>query len=86
MPASPVLKTKIERILRAQFPQQGETVDVSDGSGDNIHVIVVSRTFDNMREKSKQELLWGAIDKSNLTDAEKVKISMILPYSPDDLK
>lgn len=86
MPASPVLKTKIERILRVKFPQQGETVDVSDGIGDNIHVIVVSRTFDNMREKSKQELLWGAIDKSDLTDAEKVKISMILPYSPDDLK
>jgi acid stress-induced BolA-like protein IbaG/YrbA len=86
MPASAALKTKIERILRAQFPQQGETVDVSDGSGDNIHVVVVSRQFDHMREKSKQDLLWGAIDRSDLTDGEKVKISMILPYSPDDLK
>lgn len=86
MPASPVLKSKIERILRTQFPKQGETVDVSDGSGDNIHVIVVSRQFDSMREKSKQDLLWGTIDKGDLTDAEKVKISMILPYSPDDLK
>lgn len=86
MPANPVLKTKIERILRAQFPQQGETVDVSDGSGDNIHVIVVSRKFDDLGEKSKQDLLWRAIDESDLTDAEKVKISMILPYSPDDLK
>ena len=37
-------------------------------------------------EKEKQELLWGAIDKSNLSDAEKVKISLILPYSPSDLK
>ncbi|MEI8078083.1 MAG: hypothetical protein WCH61_00460 [bacterium] len=86
MPASATLKNKIEHILRAQFPQQGETVDVSDGSGDNIHVIVVSRQFDHMREKSKQDLLWGAIDRSDLTDGEKVKISMILPYSPDDLK
>lgn len=86
MPASAALKTKIEHILRVQFPQQGETVDVSDGSGDNIHVIVVSRQFDHMREKSKQDLLWGAIDRSDLTDGEKVKISMILPYSPDDLK
>ena len=86
MPASATLKKKIENILRAQFPQQGETVDVSDGSGDNIHVIVVSRQFDNMREKSKQDLLWGAIDRSDLTNEEKVMISMILPYSPDDLK
>ena len=85
MPASSELKTKIENILHEKFPQRGETVDVSDGFGDNIHVIVVSRRFDHLREKEKQELLWGAID-SNLTDAEKVKISMILPYSPDDLK
>lgn len=86
MPANLALKTKIEEILRAQFPQPGETVDVSDGSGDNIHVVVVSRQFDNMREKSKQDLLWGTIDRSVLNDADKVKISMILPYSPDDLK
>jgi len=86
MPASAALKTKIEQILRAQFPQQGETVDVSDGSGDNVHVVVVSRQFDHMREKAKQDLLWSAIDRSDLSDAEKVKISMILPYSPDDLK
>lgn len=86
MPANTALKTKIEKILREQFPNTGETVDVSDGSGDNIHVIVVSRQFDNMREKAKQDLLWGPIDRSDLNDADKVKISMILPYSPDDLK
>ncbi len=84
MPADPQLKNKIETILRAGFP--GETVDVSDGHGDNIHVIVVSRKFDGMREKEKQELLWSAIDKSDLSEAEKVMISLILPYSPGDLK
>ena len=57
-----------------------------DGSGDNIHIVVVSRQFDNMQKKSKQDLLWSAIERSDLTDAEKVTISMILPYSPDDLK
>lgn len=84
MPADPQLKKKIETIISAEFP--GETVDVSDGHADNIHVIVVSRKFDGMREKEKQELLWGAIDKSNLSEEEKVKISLILPYSPSDLK
>lgn len=84
MPADPQLKKKIETIISAEFP--GETVDVSDGHGDNVHVIVVSRKFAGMREKEKQELLWGAIDKSNLSDEEKVKISLILPYSPSDLK
>lgn len=84
MPASPQLKAKIENILRTEFP--GETVDVSDGYADNIHVIVVSHRFAGMREKEKQDLLWGAIDKSDLTDGEKVLISLILPYSPSDLK
>ncbi len=31
MPANTALKTKIEKTLREQFPNTGETVDVSDG-------------------------------------------------------
>ena len=84
MPADAKLKKKIKGILAKVFP--GETVDVSDGLGTNIHVVVVSGKFKGKREKQKQEMLWGAIDKSILTDAEKVKISLILPYSPSDLK
>lgn len=84
MSADPQLKKKIEDILRAEFP--GETVDVSDGYGENIHVIIVSRKFDGMRETEKQDRLWSVIDKGGLSDFEKTRISMILPYSPSDLK
>jgi acid stress-induced BolA-like protein IbaG/YrbA len=84
MPADPVLKKKVEEILRIEFPN--ETVDVSDGHADNIHVVVVSQKFSQMHEKEKQDLLWDAINKSSLADSEKVKISLILPYSPADLK
>ena len=80
------LKSRIEQILRTHFSNPGEAVDISDGIGDNIHVVVVSRRFDCMPEKAKQDLPWAAIDASDLTDAEKVKISLILPYSPEDLK
>ena len=61
-------------------------VDVSDGFRDNVHVIVVSRKFDNMREKEKEDFLWGAIDRIGLSEEEKVRISLVLPYSPDELK
>jgi len=84
MSANPELKEKIEHALRTRF--QGETVDVSDGYGDNVHVIVVSRRFNGLQEKEKQDLLWQELDQSGLTDEEKVKISLILPYSPADLK
>jgi acid stress-induced BolA-like protein IbaG/YrbA len=84
MPADAALKQQIHDILRERFP--GETVDVSDGYGDNIHVVVVSRQFDGLREREKQDLLWTAIDRSGLSDHEKTLISLILPYSPGDLK
>lgn len=78
------LKEQIKAILQKEFPS--ETVDVSDGYAENIHVIVVSHRFTGLSETQKQDLLWGAIDRSNLDFKDKCKISLILPYSPSDLK
>lgn len=75
---------RIEAALRAQFPQ--DTVDVTAGYGTNLHVLVVSRRFDDLSEKAKQDLLWSAIDHAQLTDAEKTRISLMLAYSPASLK
>jgi len=76
---------KIEQILRPHF--RLDTVDVSSsGIRDNIHVVVVSRKFDNMTEKQKQEHLWGLIDNSNLTEEQKNHISLIVPSTPAELK
>lgn len=84
IPACIELKTKIEQILQQAFP--GETVDVSDGYQENVHIVVVSRKFTGLSEKEKQEMLWGVIDNSDLADAEKLSISLLVPYSPGDLK
>lgn len=79
------LLVRIREILKPDFPH--DTIDVSlSGVRDNVHVIVVSRVFDNLGERQKQEHLWGLLDKSNLSDDEKERISLILAYSPDDLK
>jgi hypothetical protein len=76
---------RIRSMLKTSFPD--DTVDVTlSGIRDNIHVVVVSRKFDNLRESEKQETLWALIDESNLTAEEKSRISLILAYSPDDLK
>ncbi len=84
MAADASLKQKIEELLKAEFP--GETVDVSDGYKDNIHIVVVSRKFNDMREKEKLDVVWQIIDGSDLTDAQKTLISLIVPYSPRELK
>ena len=81
-------RTQIKRILsealRQEFPH--DTVDVSDGYKDNIHVVVVSRSFDEMGEREKQQVLWRVIDRTELTEEEKQLISLVYPVSIRELK
>lgn len=78
------VKRTLEDSFRREFPR--DTVDISDGYGDNIHVLVVSRRFDPLDEKSKQDLLWSIIDKSPLSEQERGLISLVLPVSPAEIK
>ena len=80
----PEIKAILEQAFRAEFPN--DTVDISDGYQNNIHVLVVSRRFDGMSEKDKQDALWQIIDGTDLTDAEKALISLIMPVSPAEVK
>ena len=70
--------------LRKEFPD--DTVDISDGYEDNIHILVVSRKFDELTEAQKQDVLWRIIDRTDLTDAEKSLISLVMPVSPAEIK
>lgn len=79
------LKKRIYDALKLEFPD--ETVDISDGYRDNIHVLVVSRKFDKFSEKKKMAYLWEAITANGVfTDEELAKISLLLAYSPKELK
>lgn len=80
----PKLKSALEQAFRKEFPH--DTVDVSDGYQDNIHILVVSRRFDKMDEQQKQDLLWGVIDSTDLTEGERVLISLVMPLSPAEIK
>jgi hypothetical protein len=81
-------RTQIKRILsdafREKFPH--DTVDVSDGVDDLIHVLVVSRQFDKMTPKQQDELMWRIVDRAPLTGDEKGLVSLIHPLSPRQLK
>jgi hypothetical protein len=70
--------------LRAKFP--ADTVDISDGYDGNLHVLVVSRAFDRMSEKRKRDLVWRIIDATDLSDDEKSRVSVVLPFSVAELK
>jgi hypothetical protein len=72
--------------LRAQFPGEGNYVDVSDGYDDLIHVLVVSRIFDGMTEPARQDLVWEALEQAPLTRDQKRLVSLVVPLTPDQVK
>lgn len=81
-------RTDIKKALfdafRKAFPE--DTVDISDGYQGNIHILVVSRSFDSLSEKQKQQRLWDVIDRTDLSDEEKQLISLVYPVSVAELK
>lgn len=78
------VKSVLESAIRAEFPK--DTVDVSDGYKDNIHVLVVSRRFDSMTDDEQRDLLWSLIDRAGLDEGEKALISLALAVSPAMIK
>lgn len=78
------IKRILEGAFRAEFPL--DTVDISDGYKENIHVLVVSRRFDEMAEAIKTDLMWGIIDSSPLREREKRLISLVYPVSIKEIK
>ena len=76
---------RIESILRDRYP--GDTIDASlSGIRDNIHVLVVSKTFDDLSETQKQERLWDVLRAGGLSEADLNRISLILPLSVQELQ
>ncbi len=78
------IKKAIEVAIRKEFPT--DTVDISDGYGSNIHVMVVSRRFDSMDDAIQRDLLWTLIRSAGLDDQEEALISLALTISPSIIK
>ncbi len=84
-PKGPIdLKHKLESALRVAFPN--DTVDVSDGYKGNVRVLVVSRKFDGKSEYERQTLLRTAIDSGSLSKQQTNKISVLLAFSPAEIR
>jgi len=82
-PAAAGLQVEVERVFRAAYPLP-DFVDVSPGYRSNVHVVIVSRKFDNMTERQKHDTVWEIAREHFGKDAQ--RISILLAYSPDELK
>jgi len=82
-----VTTEKISKIIRSYLINSNDYyVDVSlSGISDNIYIIVVSRFFDDMKEKQKHDYIWNIIENSNLSREERLRISMVTVMNPDDI-
>ncbi len=80
------LKQKIRDVLMGgYFRDREDLVDVSDGSDDCIHVVIVSRKFDGRRMKEKHDLIWSELSR-NLPPEVWGKVSLSIGVSPEELK
>lgn len=88
--ADAALKQKIRDALKSgYFSDENDLVDVSDGSdgaaGENVHVVVVSRKFDDQRSAEKEDRIWSILTQK-LQPEEWQKITLSIGVSPEELK
>lgn len=84
--AEQAVKDHIRDSLRnAYFNKLDDLVDVSDGDGDNIHIVVVSRQLGGKRAKEKTDLLWSILTQ-NLPPEQWGKITLVTATTPEELK
>lgn len=88
--ADAILKQKIRDALKCgYFSDENDLVDVSDGSdgaaGENVHVVVVSRKFDDQQSEEKEDRIWSIL-MQNLKPEEWQKVTLSIGISPEELK
>jgi len=80
------LKKKIHDVLKdGYFHDADDLVDISDGPGDSIHVVIVSRKFDGRRMKEKHDLIWSELSQK-LAPEEWGRVSLSIGVSPEEIK
>lgn len=80
------LLAKIRQVLKSgHFPGEDDFVDVSEGDDGGIHVVVVSRKFDEKRPKEKRDLIWTDL-MAGLTQAEWSQVTLAVARSPEEVK
>ena len=72
---------RVEEVLRRVFPT--DTIDTTEGYNGRVHLKIVSRRFNGMKEPAKQDHLWHLL-RDNLGENAQA-ISLALAYGTDEL-
>ena len=80
------LKQKIHDTLKSgYFSDSKDFVDVSDGAGDFIHVVVVSRKFNGHTMVDRSDIIWDGLLK-HLSDEEWGHVSLLVGAIPEEVQ
>ena len=84
--ACKMLKQKIQNLLKTgYFNDTKDFVDVSDGAGDFIHVVVVSRKFNGHTMGGRSDIIWDELLK-HLSDEEWGHVSLLVGAIPEEVQ
>lgn len=80
------LKHKIHSLLKfGYFSDAKDFIDVSDGAGDFIHVVVVSRKFNGHTMGGRGDIIWDELLK-HLSDEEWEHVSLLIGSTPEEVQ
>ena len=80
------LKTKVYNLFKhGYFNGPDDSVTVTDGPDEDIHVVIVSPKLDGLRLREKNDLIWAEL-VNHLEQPEWGKISLSIGVGPAELK
>ena len=84
--ACEIAKQKIYDTLKnGYFNAAKDYVDVSNGSGDDIHIVIVSRKFEGHTMCDRVDVIWNELGK-HLTLKEWGNVFLSIGMLPEDVK
>ncbi len=75
------LAPRVEKVLRVEFPN--DTIDIAEGHMGRPHVKIVSKRFNNLSEREKQQIVWDLLREGLGPEAQDV--AWVLPFGTDEL-
>ena len=83
--ACEILKQKIHNILKAgYFSDTKDFVDVSDGSADHVHIVIVSRKFNGHTMGDRVDIIWNELTK-HLSQEEWGHVFLSIGVLPEEV-
>ena len=83
--ACEILKQKIYDTLRGgYFRDAKDFVDVSDGSADHVHIVIVSRKFNGHTMGDRVDIIWNELTK-HLSQEEWGHVFLSIGVPPEEV-